>query len=890
MQSYINWHSEKIKNVISLLDTTQRGLTTEESLVRIQKVGKNELPKEKLTSLFTLYLHQFKSPLIYLLAAAAIISIIIKEYTDAYFISGVLFINSLIGVFQEWKAQKEGQALQKLISVRSRVQRDDEVLEIDAKNLVPGDLVLLEAGSRVPADLRLKSLNGLEIDESLLTGESISVLKSELPVKEDTILANRTSMAYAGSMVTHGRATGFVVETGVHTEVGKLAGTVQKAKTGKAPLIIRMQSFVKSIMYIVTGFVLLLALYSVVFKGSGLIDIFNFSVALAVSAIPEGLPIAMTVALAIATTKMSKRNVIVKNLAAVEGLGSCTMIATDKTGTLTCNELTIRKLSDHLGRQFEVSGEGYVPTGKLFYKNDIFDHSNDETLRKIATVGALCNEAYLNVKNSGWNWHGDPVDIAFLSLSHKIGFTKQALLEKYPLISQIPFESERGFAATYHKSGNKTLVFVKGAPERVLAMCKIDKKKLIEIQSNLEAMASSAMKVMALAEGVHSEALDKTSIAPTPTSLEFISLLGMIDPPRPETYDAVKVCHQSGIHLAMLTGDHKLTGEAIAKELGILKEGSKVYTGEEIESMNEDRLISEISQISVFARVSPIQKLKIVEAAKKAGQFVAVTGDGVNDGPALKAANVGVAMGKSGTDVAREASDLIITDDKFSSIVFGIEEGRVAYDNIRKVIYLLISTGAGELVMVTLAILFGLPIPLLPVQLLWLNLITNGIQDVALAFEKGEDGVIKRHPRKVKEKIFDRLMIERTIVAALVMGVLGFLCFSWLINMGRSEYEARNLTLLLMVLFENIHIGNSRSETRSAFAISPLKSPILLTGTIAAFSIHIFVMNWEFSKQALSVAPVSFKEFIWLFGIALILMIAMELHKIYWRKRFIIEN
>lgn len=885
MQNSLRWHSKNINDVISHLESSQRGLSQQESLKRIQIFGKNELPKEKPPSLFLLYVHQFKSPLIYLLAVAAIISLIIKEYSDSIFIFGVLFLNSLIGVFQEWKAQKQGQALQKLIQVRSRVQRDDEILEVDAKELVPGDLVLLEAGSRVPADLRLKSINGLEIDESLLTGESVSILKNDSPVEKDAILANRYSMAYAGSMVTHGRGMGYVVETGINTEVGKLAHNVQKTKTGEAPLVIRMQSFVRTIMIVVTGFVTLLALYSIFIQGSGILEIFNFSVALAVSAIPEGLPIAMTVALAIATTKMSKKNVIVKNLSAVEGLGSCTMIATDKTGTLTCNELTIRKISDYLGREFEISGEGYVPNGEVYQNDSLYEHSSDETLKKIAIVGALCNEAYLNLKNSGWNWHGDPVDVAFLSLAHKLGHTKQAILEQFPLISQIPFEPERGFAASYHQQGENTLVFVKGSPEKVLSMCKVSKKQMTQIQEKLEKMARSGMKVMALAEGTEKKQLDKASMPSTPKSLEFISLLGMIDPPRAEAYEAVKTCHESGIHVAMLTGDHKLTGEAIAKELGIMKEGSKVYTGVEIEKMDEQELQNEIPSISVYARVSPIQKLKIVEASKKAGQFVAVTGDGVNDGPALKAANVGVAMGKSGTDVAREASDMIITDDKFSSIIDGIEDGRIAYDNIRKVIYLLISTGAGELVMVSLAIIFSLPIPLLPVQLLWLNLVTNGIQDVALAFETGEDGVIKRRPREVKEKIFNRLMIERTIVAAIVMGVVGISCFSWLLSTGKTESEARNLTLLLMVLFENIHIGNSRSETRSAFAISPLKSPILLIGTLSAFAIHMLVMNWEFSRQILYVGPVSFQEFIWLFIIACSLLIAMELHKLSWRAR-----
>lgn len=881
----IAWHSIEIDNVISKLNTTVNGLSVNQSIKLIEKYGPNELPEREPPSLIEIFGRQFKNPLIYVLAIAAIVSIIIGETTDAIFIGGVLLINALIGSFQEWKAEKGSYALQKLIKVKAKVQRGVEVYEIGASELVPGDLVLLEAGMRVPADLRLAFTNSLEVDESLLTGESISVSKLSKAVNKGAVLTERYSMVFGGSVVTRGRAKGFVTATGLRSEVGNLATNMEKIETGKPPLIIRMEKFVKVISIAILIFASLMGIYSVVINKSSMLEVFMFVVALAVSAIPEGLPVAMTVALSIGIFKMSKRKVIVRKLVAVEGLGSCTMIATDKTGTLTCNELTIKKIIDVKSRQFHVTGEGYTPEGKVCLKDSEVSVSSDPLINKLSIAGALCNEASLYLKDDGWGWNGDPVDIAFLSMAHKLGHTKQELAANFPLISEIPFEAERGFAATFHETHDQTIIFVKGAPEKVISMSNLSEEELEEVNRQLESMAKEGLRVLAIAQGIEQGVLPKSSLPEEPFNLTFLGLVGMIDPPRLGVLDAIRSCHRSGIHIAMITGDHKLTASAIANELGILKENSLVVTGPELEKMNEKELQKKISSISVFARVSPLQKLRIIEAAKENGEFVAVTGDGINDAPALKVANIGVAMGKSGTDVAKEAADLVISDDNFSSIVAGIEEGRVAYDNIRKVIYLLISTGAGELVLVSLAIMFGLPVPLLPVQLLWLNLVTNGIQDVALAFEPGEEGVLDRPPRSSKEKIFNKLMIERTILAGFVMGVLSFLSFWFLLKSGRTEFEARSLTLLLLVLFENVHIGNSRSEVNSVFYMSPLKSPILLMGTIGAFSIHMLATIWKPAQDVLSVKAVTLDEFLSMLAIAFVLLIAMEVHKVSWRLR-----
>lgn len=879
------WHSLNLNEILTKLKTTPKGLNSFESLEREKVYGKNFLPRKRPPGIITVFFRQFKSPLIYFLGIAAIVSIYVKEYSDASFIGGVLLINALIGCFQEWKAEKGSHALQKLIKIHARVQRGDEIVEVEAESLVPGDLVWLEAGMGVPADLRLVTTNNLQIDESLLTGESESVLKQGEAVDFDSVLAEKKSIAFAGSIVSRGKGSGLVVATAGNTEVGKIAKNVDQLEVVNPPLIVRMENFVKVISITVFIFAVVLAIFSIMTKGADISQVFMFTVALAVSAIPEGLPIAMTVALAIATSKMAKRNVIVKKLAAVEGLGSCTMIATDKTGTLTCNELTAREVHDSKGRVFTISGEGYEPNGKIFLKDQEYDFEQDSLLNRMAVVGALCNEADLYLKEVDWTWYGDPVDIAFLSMAHKFGHTKQELLIKFPFLCEIPFEPERGYAATYHKTENRNLVFVKGAPEKVLAMSNLSQDELSEAFLKLESMAKRGLRVLALSEGIENRFLEKSSLPPIPENLTFLGFVGMIDPPRPGALRALQACYQSGIKVAMVTGDHKLTAIAIASELGIYKENSKVITGTELELIDEDQLMSQVSSVAIFARTTPMQKLRIVEAAKRVGEFVAVTGDGINDAPVLKAANVGVAMGKSGTDVAKEAADLIITDDKFSSIVAGIEEGRIAYDNIRKVIYLLISTGAGELVLVSLAIIFGMPMPLLPVQLLWLNLVTNGIQDVALALEPGEDGVILRPPRLSKEKIFNRLMIERTIVAALTMGLLGFISFTWFIKNGHTEFDARNLTLLLLVLFENVHVGNSRSETRSAFSLSPLKSPFLLIGTIGAFSIHLFAMNFKPLQSVLSIKSIEPRSFLQMFTVALVLLVVMELHKLSWKFR-----
>ena len=882
------WYSMSREAVSAEVDATADGLTSEDVMRRREEYGPNRLPRAKPRTWWQIGLHQFQNPLIYILAIAAIVSFAIGEVTDSGFIVAVLLLNAIIGGVQEWQAERSSQALQQLLRTRATVVRDGETREIDGEDVVPGDVVLLESGYRVPADVRLLSTHGLEIDESALTGESAPVLKDESWSVDGTVpLGDRRNMAYAGTVVNRGRGRGVVVETGAETVVGRLAEDVTAVEGGKPPLIVRMERFTRVVGATVLVAAIVAALLGIFVRQYDAFEMFLFAVALAVSAIPEGLPVAMTVALGAASRRMAKVGVIVRRLVAVEGLGSCTMIATDKTGTLTANELTVKRVQLPDGTSFEVTGEGCTPEGQVLQDSQSPDPELEDDLARVARAAVLCNEGRLSRRNDEWTWRGDPTDIAFLALGQKLGWDRDTVLQKYPQVDEIPFEPEYRFSATFHEEDGSTRVFVKGAPERVLEMCDTSTadESNAELQARATELARDGYRVLVVAEGTIDGELDPEAPPPEPSGLTFLGFLGMIDPLRPGVKEAIAAAGTAGITVTMVTGDHPETALAIARELGMAEDPDEVMTGADLVDIDADSLREVIQQIRVFARVSPEQKLQIVEAARSVGHFVAVTGDGVNDAPALRQANIGIAMGRMGTDVARDASELVISDDNFATIVGGIEQGRVAYDNIRKVIYLLVSTGAGEVVLVLLALAAGLPLPLLPAQILWLNLVTNGIQDVALAFEPKEDDVLQRPPRSPTERIFNQLMIERTLIAALVIGIVGFGAFWWMIGQGWAEETARNHLLLLIVLFEIVHIGNARSETKSVLRLSPLKSPILLMGTTAAFLIHLAAMYLSLGQAVLGTAPVALETWVVLGGVALTLLVAIELHKISWQRR-----
>ena len=757
-------HTIDKKEILDLLSTSIHGLDESDVTNRRKKYGLNELPRAKPLSLTKIFLDQFLSPLIYILLLAAIASLILKEYADAIFISAVLLVNSIIGTIQEYSAQRSSITLQNLVTESARVLRSDDVYEINSKELVPGDIVLLESGTKVPADMRLIYDQGLAIDESLLTGESSSAAKdADQNLTLDTTLADRLNMAFAGTLVTHGRAQGVIINTGLNTELGQIATDVLIKAHTKPPLLLRMEKFTLYIALSVV-FAIVLLFFAALSRGIPLHEIFFLSVALAVSAIPEGLPVALTVALAVGMRRMARRDVIVRRLLAVEALGSCTYIASDKTGTLTVNELTARKIFIPGEPAWEITGAGAEPVGEIITPNGPTNSREYTALERLGHAIVFANEGLLARRDGSWTHHGDAVDVALLVMAHKVGVIQPETLSAHPQIAMIPFEPEIKFAASLNRFDDKNITFVKGALECVLPMCSymatIDgDKPVIEdlIISAGTTMAREGYRILAIATGEIIQPEGASFSREHLNGLTLLGLIGMIDPLRHEAKQAIQDCQGAGIEVCMITGDHPLTAFTIAKELGLASSQDQVVTGTDITEAlktGAEKLDAITQKTHVFARIEPQQKLLIVQSLQRNGHFVAVTGDGANDAPAMRASHVGVSMGKSGTDVARETSDLIITDDNFASIVDGIEEGRIAYANVRKVIFLLISTGAAEIVLFILALLSGLPLPLLAVQLLWLNLVTNGIQDVALAFEPGEGDELKHPPRSPNEPIF----------------------------------------------------------------------------------------------------------------------------------------
>jgi len=890
-------HASSSDKILAGYQTSKHGLTHAEASIRLEQYGRNSLPETKPPGIGMVFLTQFASPLIYVLIVAALLSVAIEEWSDAGFIAAVLMINSVIGTIQEFSAQRAAAALRSLVSTRCTVLREADSYEIDAEDLVPGDIILLESGDKIPADIRLLASHDLEVDESLLTGESIAVLKdADLVLEAETTLGDRRNMLFAGSLVERGRGRGVVVATALATELGHIAESVLARPPTKAPLLIRMESFTQRVAIIVAVAAMIMAAVALS-RGMPLTEIFLLAVALAVSAIPEGLPVALTVALAIGMRRMAQRNVIIRKLVAVESLGSCTCIATDKTGTLTVNQLTARSIVLPASEAWNVTGSGIEPDGDIITPQGSLTKDETTQLERLCQVAVLANEGFLSHRGEGWTHHGDAVDTALLVMAHKAGITRAETVNACPEIATIPFESERQFSASLNQVSGKQYAFVKGALERLLPMCsdmislkggEVINSQMLEGQAH--ELASQGYRVIALAVGEIELGTGEVFSEEHLSGLTFAGLIGLIDPLRKEAKAAIAACQKAGIEVVMITGDHPVTALAIARELNLANHAEQIITGPELkhfaESDNMDRLISEAR---VFARVEPQQKLSIVQSLQRNGHFVAVSGDGANDAPALRAAHVGVAMGKSGTDVARETADLIITDDNFSSIVAGVEEGRIAYSNVRKVIFLLISTGMAELVLFTLALLSGLPLPLLAVHLLWLNLVTNGIQDVALAFEPAEGHELSHPPRSPKDPVFNRLMVERVIISALVVGAVSFFLFQLLLDRGYSVDEARNGTLLLMVLFENIHVFNCRSETRSVFRHNPLLNPILLVGTVAAQLIHIGAMYTPWISDVLHIQPVSPQHWLELLGFALTVLVVMELHKAV-RRIFMIRN
>ncbi|MCB8839894.1 HAD-IC family P-type ATPase [Aurantimonas sp. VKM B-3413] len=873
------WHALDRDAALARLQTSAAGLSDGEAERRLAVHGPNALPQPRSRSLLSIVLGQLMSPLIYLLLAAAIVSLVLAEYDDAAFIFLVLAINTAVGAAQEWRAEANTAALRSAIVTVARVIRNGVVRRLDSRQLVPGDIVLLEGGDRVPADLRILDAAEAQVDESSLTGESLPVDKvagEGLPA--DTPLADRLTMLFAGSTLQRGRVRALIISTGSHTELGAIAGAL-RLPAAEPPLTRRLDRFTRLlglVSLILVGAVIALQLS----VGATMRETFFVAIALAVSVIPEGLPVAVTIALSIATRRMARRSVIVRHLPAVEGLGACTVVATDKTGTLTMNQLTAKRLWLPQHGFIDVDGVGFEVEGRL--------HQGDETLsgeahgaaRSLASSAALCNDADFDPEAGADGRSGDTVDLAFLVLAIKTGLDAGALRKAARRIADRPFSAERKYAASLHDHGDGHLVHVKGAAEVIVPLC--DTKDPEGVLRLADEMASRGYRVLAVAMKRVGGDTERSTHAPLDRELGGLTLLGLvgfIDPLRPEAKQAVEDCHRAGVAVKMITGDHAATALAIARELGIAERPEEVVTGREIAAAGVG-LDRRIAAARVFARVEPAHKVRIVEALQTAGQVVVMTGDGVNDAPALHRADLGVAMGRDGTDAARDAADLVLADDNFASVVAGIDEGRAAYANIRKVIYLSISTGAAEAVMFLLALALGLPLPLTAVQLLWLNLVTNGGQHVALAAEGSEPGLLARPPRSPKEPLFDRLMIRQTLLSGAVIGLVSTAAFAWMINQGWSEFDARNTLLFLMVAFENVHVFNCRSETRSAFRVKLSANWALVAAVVGAQALHIGAAFTPGLRDLLGLSPLPLSEWLLLVPLALSVLVVMETDKL----------
>ena len=886
----MKWYQTDASQVFADCNTRREGLAQEEVDERLKKYGPNKLPEEEGISILKLILHQFTSPLIYILLVAAVVTALLREFIDTGVIIAVLIINAVVGYLQEHKAEASVRALKNMVVAKARVVRGGVEQEILSEMLVPGDIVLLASGVRVPADLRLFDVNELRVEEAALTGESVPVEKMTAPISEEHLTAgDQTNMVFMGTAVVNGRARGIVVETGSRTILGQIARDVKELAVTETPLQQKIGRFARFIGYLVLGSASAIVGLGLAL-GMSLAQVFTTAVAAAVAAVPEGLPIVVTVTMAIGISRMARRNAIIRKLPAVETLGSTTIICTDKTGTLTKNEMTVKAVCD--GRHsFEVTGSGYDPEGHILHEWEPADSASLEGLHMLLRIGLLCNESALVKENGAYRIDGDPTEGALIVSAMKGGLDLETEKAAYPQVGIIPFESDRGFMATLHTTDKGGVILLKGAPERVLEMCATTpSREPVEpgqVMGTSERFAEDGLRVLGMAY----KRVDETFLA-TPfthdrlgTDLVFSGLQGMIDPPRPEAAEAIRGCKTAGIRVAMITGDHAVTASAIGKMLGLSETKAPAITGKELEVMSDEELYNRVQETSVYARVSPQHKLRIVQQYMNHGEIVAVTGDGVNDAPALKAAHIGAAMGKTGTDVAREAADMVVADDNFASIFHAVEEGRIVFDNIRKVVFFLIPTGFAAILSILISMFLDMPIPYVAAQLLWINLVTNGLQDVALAFEPGEKDIIKRKPRSPREGIMSGLLFQRSVIVGVLISLGIVFNFRDALSQGASIEHARTIAMTTMVFFQFFQAWNSRSEMRSVFRISPFSNPFLFYSMVAALLAQIAViyvpaLQWVFRTDALSGM-----EWLRIIAVAISVIVAVEIDKLVRRSR-----
>jgi Ca2+-transporting ATPase len=870
------WHTRDIRDAFLEFDTTTAGLTEGEAKKRLQESGYNELKKRKGRGILSIFADQFKDLLIYVLIAATIIAFFLKETTDAYIILVIIIINAFMGLAQEYKAEKAIERLKELSSPVAAVLRNKEMKTIPAKNIVPGDIIILKSGDFVPADARVFESFYLKVDEAPLTGESVPSLKVT-EVLPDLPLADRENMVYMGTTVTDGKGKALVTSTGMNTEMGKIAEVIQGMEREKTPLQEKIEDFSKYLTVGVAGFCVLIFVLGTV-RGEDTFEMFLTAVSLAVAAIPEGLPAIVTIVLALGVQRMIKRNALMRRLKAVETLGSSTIICSDKTGTITRNEMMVSKVFVN-GNVYTVTGRGYSFDGSFFLDGNPVD---PDELLLLLEIGALCNDS--DVRKGAVL--GDPTEASLIVSAAKAGLEKRELEEKYERIQEIPFSSERKRMTTIHKRNSKFFGYTKGAPDVILNLCTyiwengrislLTEEKKEEILSIYDTMASRALRALAMAYKEMDHIPEDGNVLKgnkTEKDLIFVGIQGMRDEPRSEVKDAIAVCKKAGIASMMITGDFKTTALAIAEEVGI---SGKAITGEELDLMSDDKLADEIEDIAVVARVSPEHKTRIVTALRQKGHIVAMTGDGVNDAPSLKKADIGIAMGVTGTDVAREAADMVLTDDNFASIVRAVEEGRHIYENIIKFIYFLLCCNVGEILVLFFAIVVGLSRPLIPIQILWINLITDGVPALALGVDPQEEGIMNRQPRDPKESFFAQGRGRNILEIGFLMSILVLLGFHFF---GKSQAHAQTLAFSALVFVQLAHTFNARSENKSIFKIGVFSNKYLVGAVFLSVILQMLVVYTPLLQPLFGTVSLEISDWILILILSSAVILFAELKK-----------
>jgi len=899
------WHNLSVSEVIESLNSSIQGLTREEVERRLAQFGPNELVEKGKKPQWMLLLEQFKNFLIIILLVAAIVSGVLAltgagDIWDPILIVVIVLFAAGLGFFQESRSEKAMEALKQMTAPTATVIRDGEEEDIPARDLVPGDIILLQTGDRIPADSRLTEAVNLKIDEAPLTGESVSVGKKTEIISGDVPVADRKNMAYMGTTVVYGRGKAIVAATGMATEFGKIAVMLQEVKPPPTPLQLSLDKIGKilgiaclAICAVVAGVGILVGMFS------HILEAFIWGVSLAVAAVPEALPAVTTICLALGVQRMVKRHALVRRLPAVETLGCTTFICSDKTGTLTQNEMTVRKIYVN-GGTIDVGGIGYEPEGS-FYLNDTAITPQDEPhLVRLLRAGASCNDSHLTNADGAWQVRGDPTEGALTVVAAKAGIKAQELIT--PRIAEVPFSSERKRMTTIHDTPQGIMAYSKGAPEIILDSCTRIYSEGIErelteqdrgriVQVNQE-MAAGALRVLGLAYKSLADKEQGSEVAEeAEEEMVWLGLVGMIDPPREEVKGAVKLCDQAGIKSVMITGDHKLTAVAIAKELGILKEGGVALTGAEVDKLSDEEFEALVGKIDVYARVSPAHKLRVIEALQGKGHAVAMTGDGVNDAPALKKADIGVAMGITGTDVSKEAGAMILTDDNFASIVAAVEEGRNIFANIRKYLIYLLSCNIGEVLLMLLAFVIGTAtglykiVPLVALQILVVNLVTDGLPALALAVEPGEPGIMRRPPRDPRRSIFDKPMVNYLLGIGFWTMLASLGVFLWALNSGRSPLEAQCLCFVTLVSVELFNCFNCRSERLSIFRMNPSGNKWLLAAVASSWAIAVAIVYLPFFQGPFHTYAMSLQDWVIVVLAGVSVLIPVEISKLIMARR-----